>query len=79
MSKAKVAIGRRFDPNTRGYFAIYRENEPNYCPGCGRSQWILGRTSAECAFCATALPLDVPATAAKPTVWERGEGGGKVR
>lgn len=36
---------------------IYRENHPNHCPGCGRSQWYVGRVSAECGFCATALPL----------------------
>jgi hypothetical protein len=29
----------------------------NHCPGCGRSHWIIGRLSAECAFCSTALPL----------------------
>jgi len=41
----------------RGYHAVYRESEVNHCPGCGRTQWIIGRMSAECAFCATALPL----------------------
>ena len=41
----------------RGYCPIYRENEVNNCPGCGRTQWLLGRISAECCFCATALPL----------------------
>ena len=46
-----------FDPNTRGYHAVYRENEVNHCPGCGRTHWIIGRQLAECAFCATALPL----------------------
>jgi hypothetical protein len=46
-----------FDPNRRGYHAVYRENEVNYCPGCGRTHWFLGRLSAECAFCSTALPL----------------------
>ena len=45
------------DPATRGYHAVYREGETNHCPGCGRSHWIIGRFSAECAFCATALPL----------------------
>jgi hypothetical protein len=29
----------------------------NHCPGCGRIQWLIGRVSAECAFCGTALPL----------------------
>ena len=41
----------------RGYHVVYREQEVNHCPGCGRTHWIVGRISAECAFCATALPL----------------------
>src|SRR5438309_11053788 len=44
-------------PYERGYHAVYREHEVNHCPGCGRTQWIVGRISAECAFCSTALPL----------------------
>lgn len=44
-------------PAGRGYHAVYRENAVNHCPGCGRTQWLIGRVSAECAFCATALPL----------------------
>lgn len=47
----------QFDPNARGYHAAYREGEVNHCPGCGRSHWFIGRLSAECAFCSTALPL----------------------
>lgn len=46
-----------FDPSARGYHMAYRDGEVNYCPGCGRSHWIIGRLSAECAFCSTALPL----------------------
>src|ERR1044072_5832732 len=46
-----------FNPATRGYHAVYRENEVNHCPGCGRTHWFLGRLLAECAFCGTALPL----------------------
>lgn len=46
-----------FDPNARGYHAVYREGEVNHCPGCGRTHWMIGRMLAECAFCATALPL----------------------
>lgn len=45
------------DPARRGYHIVYRENETNHCPGCGRSHWYKGRLSAECAFCGTALPL----------------------
>ena len=44
-------------PATRGYGIVYRENEVNHCPGCGRTHWYIGRLSAECGFCQTALPL----------------------
>ena len=47
----------QFNPAQRGYHAVYRDNEVNHCPGCGRTHWLIGRMSAECAFCATALPL----------------------
>jgi hypothetical protein len=47
----------KHDPAGRGYHVVYREHEVNHCPGCGRTQWLIGRMSAECAFCATALPL----------------------
>ena len=46
-----------FNPNNRGYHAVYRDGEINHCPGCGRTHWHIGRMSAECAFCSTALPL----------------------
>lgn len=36
---------------------MYRANAQNHCPGCGRSQWIIGRITAECGFCGTAVPL----------------------
>lgn len=53
-----IESGRKaFNPNSRGYHAVYRENEVNHCPGCGRTHWLIGRVSAECAFCSTALPL----------------------
>jgi hypothetical protein len=41
----------------RGHHIVYRSNTLNHCPGCGRSQWYVGRISAECGFCATAVPL----------------------
>lgn len=44
-------------PAKRGYCVVYRENQVNHCPGCGRTHWYVGRISAECGFCATALPL----------------------
>ncbi len=45
------------DPQSRGYCVVYHEDEVNHCPGCGRTHWFVGRVSAECGFCATALPL----------------------
>ena len=50
------------DPITRGYHVAYRENEVNHCPGCGRTHWYVGRLSAECGFCGTALPLSEATT-----------------
>jgi len=47
----------------RGYHAVYRQQETNHCPGCGRTHWYLGRISAECGFCATALPFATAAFA----------------
>src|SRR5688500_9300516 len=41
----------------RGHHIVYRSNAENHCPGCGRSQWYIGRISAECGFCGTAVPL----------------------
>jgi len=50
--------GTFFRPQERGYHVVYRDHEVNHCPGCGRSHWLIGRLMAECAFCATALPLE---------------------
>lgn len=44
-------------PAIRGYAIVYREDQVNFCPGCGRSHWYIGRLMAECAYCGTALPL----------------------
>lgn len=41
----------------RGYCILYQPDVVNHCPGCGRSHWFVGRASAECAFCFTAIPL----------------------
>jgi hypothetical protein len=41
----------------RGHHIVYRINADNHCPGCGRSHWYIGRISAECGFCGTAVPL----------------------
>jgi hypothetical protein len=49
-------------PGARSCRPVYREDEANHCPGCGRSQWLIGRFSSECAFCATVLPLQEGST-----------------
>ena len=41
----------------RGHHIVYRANASNHCPGCGHSNWYIGRVSAECGFCGTAVPL----------------------
>lgn len=41
----------------RGHHVVYRNNASNHCPGCGRSHWYIGRITAECGFCGTAVPL----------------------
>lgn len=43
------------DSGPRGYVVHYRPG--CHCPGCGRSHWYVGRVSAECGFCETAIPL----------------------
>ncbi len=61
-----------FNPTNRGYHAVYRDGQVNHCPGCGRTHWIIGRLSAECAFCTTALPLQGAMTrgpAPTPVFW----------
>ena len=45
-------------PASRGYAVLYRA--PQVCPGCGRGHWHVGRVSAECANCGTALALAPP-------------------
>ena len=51
------ATSFRLDLSARGYQVLFHSDETNHCPGCGRSQWIVGRVTAECVFCSTALPL----------------------
>lgn len=60
----------------RGYHVEYRHGGVNYCPGCGRTHWHVGRVSAECAFCGTALPLpDAPNSGGGGSIWRRGKRG----
>lgn len=57
---AKLAIfekADRVDVAARGHHVVYRSNETNRCPGCGRANWYVGRITAECSFCGTAIVL----------------------
>lgn len=47
------------DPSRMGYHVVYRGPE-THCPGCGRRHWFIGRRSAECCFCGTAIDLEKP-------------------
>lgn len=67
-----IAAARKLNPAVRGYAVLYRENETNHCPGCGRTHWYVGRVTAECGFCSTALPLKV-ADRPAPTIIRRGK------
>ncbi len=53
-SKKKFAL----DLSARGYQVLFWRGEVNRCPGCGQSQWYVGRVSAECGICGTALPMN---------------------
>jgi hypothetical protein len=59
----------------RGHHIVYRANTSNQCPGCGRSQWYVGRISAECGYCATAVPLaEARLDRPSPAVYSSGPG-----
>ena len=51
--------GKSFAKQTpaRGFMPLYYAGESNHCPGCGGMHWHIGRVSAECARCETALPI----------------------
>jgi hypothetical protein len=57
-----VAIAAAHNPAYRGYVILYREGMAPHCPGCGGIAWLVGRTLAECARCATAVPMEAPAS-----------------
>jgi PilZ domain len=58
-ASAQLAIDRSYgiDLSARGYQVLFWSDEVNRCPGCGHSQWHVGRVTAECGICQTALPL----------------------
>ena len=58
-AQAVPASPKRFqlDLSARGYQVLFWSGEVNRCPGCGQSQWYVGRVTAECGICGTALPM----------------------
>ena len=50
-----------------GYVLVYHPGCVNFCPGCARTHWHIGRHTVECAFCMTALPLAATARSAADT------------
>ncbi len=52
-SPATTPFGARIE--ARGDQVNYRDGMD--CPDCGRGAFYIGRQSAECAHCGTALPL----------------------
>jgi hypothetical protein len=58
MMKARTMLDTRaYDASKHGLRYLYRPAKANVCPGCGQSNWYVGRESAECAFCGTVLLL----------------------
>lgn len=70
-----MLLTHHFNNPQRGYHVLYRHGMTNPCPGCGRSQWIIGRRTAECCFCATAIELEDPAPSNRPEFFRRGRHG----
>ncbi|NNC72192.1 MAG: hypothetical protein HKN78_04870 [Sphingomonadaceae bacterium] len=64
---------KAFEPAQAGYRIVYHQGEHNRCPGCGKSHWIVGRMSSECAFCGTAIPLEGGRTIGSGVVFARGK------
>lgn len=59
MLHSPIQLGRS------GFRPAFRLDEANPCPGCGKSHWYVGRLTAECAFCGTALPIVAGAVASR--------------
>tara|TARA_B100001179_G_C18186236_1_gene230880 strand:- start:179 stop:400 length:222 start_codon:yes stop_codon:yes gene_type:complete len=41
----------------RGFRATFHPGQQNRCPACNQRNWYIGRSTAECAFCETAVPI----------------------
>lgn len=59
---ASVPPYGRSKASARGYQVLFHADGVNRCPGCHGTNWLVGRITAECARCGTALPLAEAAT-----------------
>ncbi len=56
----------------RAYQVLFRADQVNHCPGCNGTNWYIGRVTAECGRCGTALPLaEAAATGLDPVGHKR--------
>jgi hypothetical protein len=58
-ARTTVPVGHYRPHNlmARGYQVLFRADQTNHCPGCNGTNWYVGRVTAECGRCGTALPL----------------------
>lgn len=57
-------------PSAHSAIFTFYPGETNRCPGCGRTHWYVGRTTAECGFCAAVLMIKDSSTSS--TIIRRG-------
>jgi len=67
-----------FDPVHKSPRPTWNAADSNRCLGCGGSHWYVGAITAECAFCATALPLGMPRTVGTTIMGRRAGRGWQV-
>lgn len=64
---SELGVLQPSDLAMQGFTPTYRASEANRCPGCGMSQWLVGRITAQCAFCDTVLPLEQSGRVGRPS------------
>lgn len=60
MTARASLTGGQYGPQSlmaRGFQVLFRADQVNHCPGCNGTNWYVGRVTAECGRCGTALPL----------------------
>ncbi|MGF7149659.1 hypothetical protein FHS96_003310 [Sphingomonas zeicaulis] len=57
IGSSNIVYARASGSALPGAAITYRPGNATSCPDCGKSHWHVGRHTAECAWCATALPI----------------------